>query len=180
MTRVCAHCREPCGLPFLRFAPDALGEFAGWRSGLEARLRDGTLSPALESHFAKYRKHVPALALICHLADGGTGPVSLEATLRAIAWAEYLEPHARRAYGSGPAQAVQAARVILKRIRTRALPDTFTARDVYRPQWSGLTDRDTVREALLLLEDHRYVASVRQMTGGAPATVYTVNPRAHE
>jgi putative DNA primase/helicase len=174
------HAGEPTGTPFLRFAPDALEEFTAWRTELErTTLRGGDTPPALESHFAKYRKHVPALALICHLADGGTGPVSLTATVRAIAWAEYLDPHARRAYGSGTAQAAQAARAILKRIRTRALPDTFTARDVYRPQWSGLTDRDTVRKALLLLEDHGYVASVRQATAGAPATVYTVNPRAH-
>lgn len=175
------HAGEPAGLPFLRFAPDALEEFTAWRTVLEGpTLRGGDTPPALESHFAKYRKHVPALALICHLADGGAGPVSLEATLRAIAWADYLAPHARRAFGSGPALAVQAARAILKRIRARALPDTFTARDVYRPQWSGLTDRDTVREALLLLEDHNYIASERQATGGAPATVYRVNPRAHE
>jgi putative DNA primase/helicase len=38
---------------------------------LEKRLR-GDLHPALESHLAKYRKLVPALALICHLVDGGT------------------------------------------------------------------------------------------------------------
>ena len=175
------HAGEPTGTPFLRFAPDALEEFTAWRTQLECgTLRGGDTPPALESHFAKYRKHVPALALVCHLADGGTGPVSLEATLRAIAWAEYLEPHARRAYGSGPAVAVQAARLILKRIKARALPDTFTKRDVYRPQWSGLTDRDTVGEALLLLEDHNYVSSERHATGGAPVTVYRVNPRAHE
>jgi len=172
------HMGEPTGTPFLRFAPDALEEFTSWRTALECvTLRGGDTPPALESHFAKYRKHIPVLALICHLADGGTGAVSLEATLRAIAWAEYLEPHARRAYGSGPVAAVQAARLILKRIRDRALPDAFTARDVYRPQWSGLTDRDTVREALLLLEDHAYLVSERLSTGGAPTIVYSVNPR---
>jgi len=175
------HAGEPTGTPYLRFTPDALEEFTAWRTVLEREtLRGGDTPPALESHFAKYRKHVPALALICHLADGGTGPVGLAATLRAIAWAEYLEPHARRAYDSGQSQAVHAARMILQRIKERALPDTFTKRDVYRPQWSGLTDRDTVGQALMLLEDHNYVSSERQATGGAPVTVYRVNPRAHE
>ncbi len=174
------HTGEPDGLPFLRFAPDALEAFTEWRTDLERRiLRGGDTPPALESHFAKYRKHVPALALICHLADGGSGAVTLEATLRAIAWSDYLMPHAQRAYGSGPARAAQAARAILARIRSRALPDAFAARDVYRKQWAGLSERDTVREGLALLEDHDYLATRKEATGGAPSTVYLVNPRAH-
>lgn len=171
---------EPAGIPFLRFGPQALEAFTEWRIGLERTIRAGDLSPALESHFAKYRKLVPALALTSHLADGYVGSVTLEATLRAIAWADFLAPHARRAYGSGPARASQAARAILSRIRKRDIPDGFVARDVYRPQWSGLTDRDTVREALALLEDHGYLASRKQQTGGAPQTVYTVNPRVYQ
>jgi hypothetical protein len=36
--------------------------------------------------------------LINQLADGGHGPVTEEATLRALAFSEYLEAHARGAY----------------------------------------------------------------------------------
>ena len=93
------------------------GHFSEWRADLEKRLRAADLAPALESHFAKYRKLVPALALINHLADGGAGPIGEKALLRALAFAEYLETHARRAYGAGAASEAAAAKAILARIR---------------------------------------------------------------
>jgi hypothetical protein len=85
-------------VPFLRFDAAAHDEFLGWRAHLEARLRSGEMTPALEGHLAKYRKLVPALALIDRLAAGGEGPVSRMAILRALAFAKYLESHARRVY----------------------------------------------------------------------------------
>ena len=51
-------------IPFLRFDGRALGVFKEWRAGLEIQLRSGDLSPALESHLAKYRGLIPTLALI--------------------------------------------------------------------------------------------------------------------
>ena len=54
-----------------------------WRADLENRLHKGDMAPALESHLAKYRKLVPALALINHLADGGAGPIGRTALGRA-------------------------------------------------------------------------------------------------
>lgn len=59
--------------PYLRLSDDALELFRDWRQKWETDLRSGNLHPALESHFAKYRKLVPSLALICHLADDGKG-----------------------------------------------------------------------------------------------------------
>ena len=88
------------GLPYLRFGIDAYEMFTDWRTTLERRLRSSELHIALEAHLAKYRKLVPGLSLICHLADGLIGPVGVAAVRRAIAWATYLETHAQRAYGS--------------------------------------------------------------------------------
>jgi hypothetical protein len=62
-------------LPFIRFDDQAQGDFADWRSHLERRIRSADMSPALESHLAKYRKLIPALALVNHLADGGAGRI---------------------------------------------------------------------------------------------------------
>ena len=63
-------------MPWLPFASDAYQAFKAWRIGFENELRSGKIgSPSLEAHLAKYRKLVPVLALIRHLADGGTGPV---------------------------------------------------------------------------------------------------------
>src|SRR5215472_2151712 len=99
------------------------------------------LSPALEAHLAKYRKLVPALALIDHLAEAGAGGVGKEALLRALAMAEYLETHARRLYGATDTIDIIAAEAILAHIRRGALKDGFTARDVHQSGWSKLTDR---------------------------------------
>src|SRR5690606_7947670 len=83
-----------------RFSPDAHDLFESWRHGLENELRSGENHPALESHLAKYRKLVRALALVCALADGEQEVVSITSTARALAWAEYLRTHAERVYAA--------------------------------------------------------------------------------
>jgi putative DNA primase/helicase len=172
------HDGEPEGIPYLRFDDDALGLFLEWRTDLEARLRGGDLHPALESHLAKYRKLVPSLALTLHLACNGTGPVSERATLQALAWAEYLETHARRAYGSVSMPEVATAKAILSRIRKGDLKREFSSREVWRPGWAMLTDSEQVADALRLLVDFDLLTTTtRTDTGGRPATIYTVNPR---
>lgn len=168
---------EAEGLPFLRFSQDAGGLFLEWRTDLETRLRAGELHPAMESHLAKYRKLVPALALVLHLANGDTGPVSERATLQALAWAEYLETHASRAYASVSMPEVGAAKAILARIRKGDLPKTFASWQVWRPGWAQLTDRVQVAEALGLLVELDWLATTKTDTGGRPGTVYTANPR---
>jgi putative DNA primase/helicase len=172
------HDGEPEGIPYLRFDDAALGLFLEWRTDLEARLRGGDLHPALESHLAKYRKLVPSLALTLHLASNGTGPVSERATLQALAWAEYLETHARRAYGSVSMPEVATAKAILSRIRKGDLKREFSSRDVWRPGWAMLTDSEQVADALRLLVDFDWLTTTtRTDTGGRPATIYSVNPR---
>lgn len=164
-------------LPFLRFDGDAQGLFAEWRVELEARLRSADLSPALESHLSKYRKLIPGLALVNHLAGGGVGPVSEDATLRALAMAEYLESHAVRCYAAGAEAETAAAKAILAHIRKGDLPDGFTARDVHQRGWANLTDRDQVGAGLDLLADLDWLAAETHKTGGRSRTVYTINPR---
>jgi putative DNA primase/helicase len=172
------HNGEPEGIPYLRFDDAALGLFLEWRTDLEARLRGGDLHPALESHLAKYRKLVPSLALILHLAADGTGPVSERATLQALAWAEYLETHARRAYASVSMPEVATAKAILSRIRKGDLGREFSSREVWRPGWAMLSDSNQVADALRLLVDYDWLTTTtRTDTGGRPATAYTVNPR---
>ena len=161
----------PEGIPFLRFAPDALDLFNEWRAALETRLRSGELHQALESHFSKYRKLVPALALIIHLADDGGGPVTEEATLKALAWAEYLESHAKRCYGSVTQEEVAAAKAILARLKKGDLKSPFSSRDVWRPGWTGL-DREAVHKGLSMLVDYGHLITEAKETGGKPATLY--------
>ena len=136
-------------------------------------MRSGDLHPAIESHLAKYRKLIPALALLLHLADKGQGPVGEMATMRALAWGEYLESHALRAYGSVAQAEVTAARAILRRLENDNLRNPFSTKDVWRPGWTGLSDREVVLKALALLVDYNHlVVTINNDTGGRAATLY--------
>jgi hypothetical protein len=166
--------------PYVRFEDDAQADFLGWRTDLERQVRSGELSPALEGHLAKYRKLVPGLALINHVADNGEGPVSQHALLRALAFARYLESHARRLYGSSSEMELGAAKEILKHIRRNDLKEPFTAREVHQRGWSQLTEHEQVTAGLRLLVDLDYLA-VTERGGpqvGRPKITYRINPRA--
>ncbi len=69
----------------LKFDDAASTKFIEWLGQLERRLRAGDLHPAVESHLGKYRKLVPALALVNHLIDDAGKEVGLESLDRAIA-----------------------------------------------------------------------------------------------
>jgi len=168
---------KPEGVPYLRYGPEALEAFTAWRTTLEERLRKGELSPAMESHLAKYRKLVPGLSLLLHLADRQTGPVGLKPTLQALAWAEYLESHAYRVYGSGLQAEVSTAKTILAKLRSGALSKTFAGWQVWRPGWANLVDREQVHKALTLLVELDWLSSRQEETGGRPKVVYEANPR---
>jgi putative DNA primase/helicase len=165
-------------IPFLRFDGKAQAAFSEWRADLEKRVRADDMSPALESHLAKYRKLVPALALINHLADGGRGPIGDRPLLRALAFAEYLETHARRIYGAGATAETAAAKLILARIRKGDLQEEFAARDIRRKEWSGLTDNDQIKAGLDLLADFDWLAPKTIETAGRPRVTYVISPRA--
>lgn len=164
---------EPEGMPFLRLGDEAHEAFTDWRAELEGRLRaqDGC---GFEAALAKFRHHVPALALALHLADGGTGAVSGPAMIRALALAAYFETHATRLHSSGRRTVVRAAKLILEKARAGALGDLFTARDVYRPQWSGLAEREAVHDALDLLAAHGWLTENSVDSVGRRTAVYSL------
>jgi len=169
--------QETGAIPYLRFADDAQELFSEWRCKLETRLRQDDLPGALESHLAKYRSLIPALALLIHLADGSPGPVGLDALEQACAWGEYLESHAKRIYAPAIAPDRIGARALAKRLLAGALPDRFTLRDVYNRDWSNLNDRDAVHKAVTMLIDLDWLLQETEQTGGRPRTWYVVNPR---
>lgn len=165
-----AETTEACDVPFLHLSGDAQGLFVEWQTELMQRLRAGGEPPFMESHLAKYPALAGRLALVLHLADNGTGPVSADAMLKALGWCEHLECHARRIYAPATDNGLTAAHLLLR--KRDSLPDGFTARDVYRKCWACLNDPDTVAEALALLTDHRQVIEVAETTGGRPSTSY--------
>ena len=161
-------------LPWVRFDDTAQREFNVWRETLEHRLRGDDLHPCIESHLAKFRSLVPSLALLCHLADSPEGgPVGLASAHRAMAWAEYLETHARRIYA--PAMAVDMAAAVELRRRLQDLPAPFTARDVYKRGWRFLDTKGTAA-ALAVLVEFGHIRAEDGAAQGRPTTRYTVHP----
>jgi putative DNA primase/helicase len=168
---------EP-GPAVYRFTPEAQAEFDAWRRDFETALRSGEHHPAMESHLSKYRKLVPALALVCALADGEEA-VSRNSLLRALAWAVYLQSHAARAYGAGTGPQTDAALALLDKIKGGAVQDGFAGRDVYVKGWAYLNTPESVKQAAAMLCDlgHLRRFDVKPgSSGGRPTATYRINP----
>jgi putative DNA primase/helicase len=170
------------GVPTFTFAPDALERFRDWRGTLEKRLRHDDLAHPMISHLSKYKKLVPALALVIHLAEWRTEAVTLAALDKALKWAAYLETHAARVYASRGIVEAEAARSLLKKLRagTAGLGDEFTARQVRMKGWSGMSTPEEADAACELLADCAWLLrrdAGRTAKGGRPTTSYRMNPR---
>lgn len=162
-----------------RFAPDAQSTFEDWRAEFEPRIRGDEYHPAMQSHLAKYRKLVPAVALVCALVDDES-EVSHASLLRALAWAEYLQSHAERAYAAGTAPATEGAAALLAKIRGGKLEDGFSLRTLYLKGWTHLGTPEAARAAALVLCDlgHlRLIVEPAGLNGGRPSETFTVNPK---
>jgi len=169
---------DDAGVPFFRFDPAAQERFYAWRTRWENYCRSGEHHPALESHLTKYRKLLPALALVIHLADGWSGAVLDRALEQAIGWGELLESHARRIYSCGIDPAVAHARALARRIASGDVADSFTLRDVYGRHWALLGDNRQARMAVEELIELGWLRAERQDTGGRPKVTHRINPAA--
>ena len=167
----------------LKFDSDAQQMFIAWLTALETKIRSEDTPPVLQAHLAKYRKLMPALALLFALADNHAEAVPLESAKRAAAWCEYLEPHARRVYASKLAPEQAAAQTLSRKLKAgwRGPEGLFTLRDVYRPQWAGLTSPEEARAALHVLCAYGWVRKGQQADGnGRPSEIFEINPRIAE
>lgn len=165
------------GIPFLRFDDAAQELFSEWRTDFEPRIRGGNDHAAIEAHLAKYRKLIPALSLLIHLADHSSGAIGDVSLLKALAWAEYLESHARRAYASVTQAEAEGARALLSHIRRGEVPDPFGRRDVYLKHWAYLSNPEDTHQAVRLLCDLDYLREERIETSGRPKSLCWVNPK---
>lgn len=157
-------------VPFLRLDDDAQALFVEWHTELMVRLRSGKEPAFMESHLAKYPGLAGRLALVLHLIEHPSGPVGVEAMAMALDWIEFLEPHARRMYAPAIDSGITAAHLLVR--RRGELPPRFTARDVYRKSWSGLS-RKPVEKALRTLVEYGHLAEFDVDTGGRPSTEYS-------
>lgn len=173
--------------PYLVLDFDAQHLLQDWLISLETRLRGHDLHPFFEEHLGKYRSLVPSLALLFHVVDWVTKTtiskqITAESLRRAIYFTEYLESHAHRIYAmlgaNGRSQG--AAYELSKRIANGKLQDGFTARSVQQAGWRGLSDLDSIREAIATLVESGWLFEAQplnRLTGGRPASpTYAINP----
>ena len=164
----------------MKFLSDAQELFIAWLTELEAKCRGIELHPALVSHLAKYRSLMPSLALLFELADGETETVSLQHAQQAAAFCDYLESHARRIYSMVISPEVQAASELSRHLAAgwKREEEMFTARDVYRNAWRGLSTPEAVRQALGILTDAGWLRPSELKEGkGRPTELYLMNPK---
>ncbi len=154
-----------------------------WRRELENRLRKHDLPEYLESHLSKYRSLMPSLALLFHLADwavngGNAEIVSLKYAKLAAAWCSWLETHAVKVYSSMGSSSPTAALALAEKISNGQLTRCFGAREVYLKGWKDLGSSESVKSAAKILAEHHWLRiEYNENTGGAPATLYRVNPK---
>lgn len=172
-----------------RFSPVAQAAFVEWLVPFEIMLRGDDLHPAMVSHLAKYRKLIPALALVFALIDTpDSGNVVHERELlRALAWGgDYLPSHANRLYSAAMMPETTNAATLLSKIKGGKLADSdgvvldsFTPRQVAVKHWAGLATPDAVRKAADVLTDYDWLrrdAGQSGSAGGRPSERYLINP----
>jgi len=173
-----------CKFPFFHFSDEVQAVFIAWSEDLHQSSILNEEEPIVRQHLAKFEKLFSALALICHLVDCAAksvhGPVSKDAAVRAAAWCEYLETHARRCYGLLKDDGLRAAQELATKLEHGALPDDFILRDVRRKQWRSLTTDEAIQAALDWLEDEGWLRCV-STDGMGPGTGrrtvrYRINP----
>jgi putative DNA primase/helicase len=110
-----------------RFSPEAQALFVDWLTNFETEIRGDELHPALISHLSKYRKLVPALALIFALVDTpDSGHIINEQEFsRALKWCDYLRSHAERLYAAAVIPETAGANDLLSKIRAAEVRHLF-------------------------------------------------------
>ena len=171
-------------IPFFQFDSRVQPHFYQWLLTNEGRVQKEE-APLMAEHLAKYKKLVPALALIDHLVGMAAGRipsgknVQQDSLNRALAYADYLEAHARRVYAITTNRQGRAALLLSKKLQSGALPEGFSTRDIERKGWSGLTDPLEVKGACKELEHANWIRGnplPKRAAGRPPLQTYAINP----
>lgn len=115
------------------------------------------------------------------LIVGQSGAIGLPSLKRAIAWQKVLLSHAKRAYAAVTSATMDSAKALSRHIERGALSDGFTVRDVYRHNWSLLTNTKEATDAVDVLVDQGWLRAKRDerqsASDGRPTVRYYINPR---
>lgn len=178
--------------PYFKFTNDAQAAFIKWTSYLHNEVIPNEEHSIIGQHLDKYAKLMPALALTFHLIDciqiGLVGLVSLRCVEMAIEWCDYLESHARRIYGlvlqSSTIRAATLSQKLLKLEKDNDwILNGFSAREIQRKNWKGLTSPEAISDALDVLVLNEWLALEEiesTVRGGRPTKKYWINPKIYE
>jgi hypothetical protein len=184
--------------PPFRFTPEGQKVFREWYDHHHKAQRALEPDAAIKGHFAKYDGLFASLALVHHLIRHALGerevlsaPAQVdEHTAGAVRdfIDGYLRPHARKIYrhlGRDPGH--DGACRIAKWILDNPQIDGFTAREITRKGWAGLTGKDENTGKNYLAAALRYLDAVAGWIreeevptgprGGRPTIFYRINPR---
>lgn len=168
-------------LPHFIFDDEAQHIFIEWATELNTQRIPCESNPMMHQHLGKFEKLFCAVALVLHLAEGRLGPVGGECAMRAAAWCEYLEGHARRIYGLVESAKTTTAKMLARRLSDGKLANGFTARDIARKGWGGIKTTADAEVALDILEEHGWIEGSDEsvlLGTGRPTIRYTINPKA--
>ena len=174
--------------PYFRFDAGGQEIFNAWLTEHQAKLENPDEHALMTEHLAKYRKLVPALALVFHLVEIARGRkqkfVSALSVGMAADFAEFLETHARRIYGLLFNLRPQSAAALAKKIKSGAIVDAdgkmkehFTTRDIYRQCWQLLDTPELVQAACDELIEAGWLQKQFSKTIGRTGTQYRINPK---
>ncbi len=159
----------------LHFDEEAQELLLRWYEKLERMLLNSNLGSAQQSHFAKYRSLIPALALIYHLLDGQRGSVGIGNLVKAIRFAFYLKGHAARIYASVSGLDHTSTDVLARKLLRGDLSDGFTCRTVYVKGWTGLSTKEIAQSALDTLVESGWLLEVETKGIGRSTLAYRIN-----
>ncbi len=160
----------------LGFSLGAQEDFNRWIVGLMNRIQ--SLPDSFASHLSKYRKTLPAYAMLCEIVDGNhPESISLESWHKALRFGSYLESHARRIYQSNLIPERVSAVALGELIVHGELQDGSTVRELIRRGRKELDSPEQVHKALGVLEACGWIRVERTSSGGRPSEVIRVHPK---
>jgi hypothetical protein len=149
---------KPAALRAFRFDDKAQEIFIDWYTKNQHRIRKSYEISGLTAHLSKFAGLFARLSIVHHLIRHALGETKAallvdERTAAAVECFidDYLESHAKRVYrhlGGDPVR--EKARRIAQWIVADPTVTEFTARDIRRHEWSGLTAQDDVNRTMAI------------------------------
>ncbi|MBA4121494.1 MAG: DUF3987 domain-containing protein [Acidobacteria bacterium] len=167
----------------VKFNAEAQAVVDEWQADTEAEAETLQVEDeAFSAYLYKMPKSCFAIALIFHCLEhindaAFPDEMTIETTLRAIAYTEILITHARRVFALGENQIFSLAQILIGKIKKGELEQGFTAYEIKRKQWSGLKTPDTIKDVIVLLIDYGYLLELPTSgEPGRPTIKYAFHP----